>query len=227
LAKPPSSSKWFPNSLPRALVPGRSSASSSTTCPRSRKSKPAKNPFFAWWNTEVGPQRINRYIDFLDSSLLIRAIQPLEIRFKKRKSYSKLCLCDHGLRAAWLQEIIPLDPAALDRQPQLSDLAVHVAESVAGYYLASLTGLDLAHKPEYQGEPEVDYIITIGEKRIPVEIKYRRVIDPLSDTLGLRLFMEKAANNAPFGLLVTRDDQVTMTDPRIICLPLKSLLMVR
>jgi predicted AAA+ superfamily ATPase len=178
-------------------------------------------------HTEVGPQRINRYIDFLDSSLLIRAIQPLEIRLKKRKSYSKLCLCDHGLRAAWLQEIIPLDPAALDRQPQLTDLAGHVAESVAGYYLASLTGLDLAHKPEYPGEPEVDYVITIGEKRIPVEIKYRRVIDPLSDTLGLRLFLEKATNNAPFGLLISREDGIVIDDPRIICLPLKSLLMVR
>ena len=93
--------------------------------------------------------------------------------------------------------------------------------------MKSLTGLDLAHKPEYQGEPEVDFIITIGEKRIPVEIKYRRAIDPLSDTLGLRLFMEKATNNAPFGLLISREDGVVMDDPRIICLPLKSLLMVR
>jgi predicted AAA+ superfamily ATPase len=178
-------------------------------------------------HTEVGPQRIRRYIDFLDSSLLIRAIQPLEIRMKKRKSHSKLCLCDHALRAAWLQEIIPLDPAALDKQPHLTDLAGHVAESVAGYYLASLTGLDVAHKPEYQGEPEVDFVLTIGEKRIPLEIKYRRVIDPLRDTLGLRLFLEKATNNAPFGLLVTRDDATVVDDPRIVCLPLKSLLMVR
>ena len=93
--------------------------------------------------------------------------------------------------------------------------------------MASLTGLDLAHKPEYSGEPEVDFVITIGEKRIPLEIKYRRGIDPWRDTLGLRLFMEQAANNAPFGLLVTREDGVTLDDPRIICLPLKSLLMVR
>ncbi|MFH0939223.1 MAG: AAA family ATPase [Planctomycetota bacterium] len=178
-------------------------------------------------NANVGPQRIRHYLDFLDSSLLIRAIQPLEIRMKKRKSYSKLCLCDHALRAAWLQEIIPLDPQALDRQPHLSDLAGHVAESVTGYYLASLTGLDVAYKPEYQDDPEVDFVLTIGEKRIPIEIKYRRIIDPLRDTLGLRLFLEKANNNAPFGLLVTRDDATVINDPRIVCLPLKSLLMVR
>lgn len=177
--------------------------------------------------TEVGPQRIRQYIDFLDSSLLIRAIPPLEIRLRKRKGYPKLCLCDHGLRAAWLQETIPLEPAALDQHPHLTDLAGHVAESVTGYYLASLTGLDVAHKPEYQGEPEVDFILTIGEKRIPLEIKYRKVIDPLRDTLGLRLFIEKAANNAPLGLLITRDDETTVSDPRIVCLPLRSLLLAR
>ncbi len=175
----------------------------------------------------VGPQRIRHYLDFLDSSLLIRAIQPLEIRLKKRKSYSKLCLCDHALRAAWLQEIIPLDPRALDQQPHLSDLAGHVAESVTGYYLASLTGLDVAYKPEYQGDPEVDFVLTIGEKRIPIEIKYRRIIDTMRDTFGLRSFLEKANNNAPFGILVTRDDTTIIDDPRIICLPLQSLLMAR
>ena len=116
-------------------------------------------------HTEVGPQRINRYIDFLDSSLLIRAIQPLEIRLKKRKSYSKLCLCDHALRAAWLQEIIPLDPAALDRQPHLSDLAGHVAESVA--ILPGFTDwTDLAHtNPSIRRNPEVDFVRSPSGKK--------------------------------------------------------------
>jgi predicted AAA+ superfamily ATPase len=175
----------------------------------------------------VGPQRIRHYLDFLDSSLLVRTIQPLEIRLSKRKGYSKLCLCDHALRAAWLQETIPLDPRLLDQQPHLTDLAGHVAESAAGYYLSSLTGLDVAHLPERGGDPEVDFVLTIGERRIPLEIKYRRVIDPLRDTLGLRVFIEKAVNNAPFGLLVTRDEAPNVVDPRIIALPLKSLLMVR
>jgi predicted AAA+ superfamily ATPase len=175
----------------------------------------------------VGSQRIRHYIEFLDSSLLIRAIQPLEIRLKKRRSYAKLCLCDHSLRAAWLQEIIPLDSTRLDAQPHLSDLAGHVAESTAGYYLASLSGLDVAHLPERGGEPEVDYIITIGEHRIPLEIKYRRALDSLRDTLGLRIFLEKAHNNAPFGLLISRDNDARVDDPRIVCLPLKSLLIVK
>ena len=176
---------------------------------------------------KTGPQRIRHYLDFLDGALLIRAVQPLEARIRKRQGYPKLCLCDHALRAAWLQEIIPLAADALEKSPHLYDLAGHIAESCAGYYLASLTGLDLAHWPERPGEPEVDFIVIIGDKRIPIEIKYRRVVDPLRDTLGLRVFIEKAVNNAPFGLLITRDDETAVPDPRIICVPLKSFLLVR
>jgi uncharacterized protein len=175
----------------------------------------------------VGPQRIRHYLDFLDSSLLIRAVQPLEICLEKRRGHPKLCLCDHALRAAWLQEIIPLAPAALDAQPHLIDLAGHVAASALGYYLASLGGVDLAHLPERGADPEVDFVVTIGERRIPIEVKYRRVIDPVRDTLGLRVFLEKAHNNAPFGLLVTRDHGARVADPRIVAVPLSALLIVR
>jgi predicted AAA+ superfamily ATPase len=78
-----------------------------------------------------------------------------------------------------------------------------VAESALGYYLASFSGLDVAHLPERGGDPEVDFVLTIGERRIPVEVKYRRVIDRIRDTLGLRVFLEKAHNNAPFELLAS------------------------
>lgn len=175
----------------------------------------------------VGPQRVRHYLDFLDGSLLLRAIQPLEIRLKKRKWYSKLCLCDHALRAAWLQEVVPLEAEALDHAPHLNDLAGRIAESTVGYFFASLTGLSVAHLPERGADPEVDFVLTIGERRIPVEVKYRRIVDSLSDTVGLRAFLEKAANNAPFGLLVTRDDTEPVLDPRIVSIPLSALLTVR
>lgn len=178
-------------------------------------------------NANIGPQRIRHYLDFLDSSLLLRTIEPLEIRLKKRRGYAKLCLCDHAIRAAWLQEIVPLDPSRLDAVPHLQDLAGRIAESTVGYFFASLTGLSVAHLPERGGEPEVDFVLTIGEQRIPVEVKYRRVIDPLRDTLGLRGFLEKAVNNAPFALLITRSDAKPVNDPRIVSIPLPSLLIVR
>lgn len=178
-------------------------------------------------SANIGPQRIRHYLDFLDGSLLLRAIEPLEIRLKKRRGYSKLCLCDHAIRAAWLQEIVPLDRENLDRAPHLQDLAGRIAESTVGYFFASLTGLSVAHPPERDDNPEVDFVLTIGECRIPVEVKYRRTIDPLRDTLGLRAFLEKSVNNAPFGLLITRDDIPALDDPRIVTVSLPALLIVR
>ena len=60
-----------------------------------------------------------------------------------------------------------------------------------------------------------------------MEVKYQRVVDPLRDTESVRTFLEKAANNAPFGVLVTQSDEVTLADPRIVALPLSTLLLLR
>lgn len=175
----------------------------------------------------IGWQRILTYLKFLDGSLLLRLVEPLELRLKKKKGAAKLCLCDPGLRASWLQEVIPLDPEGLQQSPHLGGLAGHLAESVTGYFLGNLPGLDLAHFPERGIEPEVDFVLTIGERRIPLEVKYRQAIDLQRDTLGLRAFIEKTVNNAPFGILVTVEEGVEIRDPRIVALPLSSLLLMR
>jgi predicted AAA+ superfamily ATPase len=130
------------------------------------------------------------------------------------------------LRAAWLQEIIPLSAEGLQQSPHLSDLAGRIAESTAGYFLRSIVGLDVAHFPERAAEPEVDYVLTVGEQRMPVEIKYRKQITH-SDTRGLRAFIEKAHYNAPFGILVTLLDEAATDDPRIVSLPLSTLMLLR
>jgi predicted AAA+ superfamily ATPase len=175
----------------------------------------------------IGWNRILNYMRFLDGSLLIRLVQPIELRLKKKKSPAKVCLCDHSLRASWLQEIVPLDPAPLSRNPHLSDLAGHLAESALGYFLASIPNLDIAHFPSRAAEPEVDFILTIGTHRIPIEVKYRRRIDPHEDTRGVRAFLEKTVYNAPFGILVTMDDDVIIPDPRIVAISLSSFLWLR
>jgi predicted AAA+ superfamily ATPase len=177
-------------------------------------------------DANIGWQRILTYLKFLDATLLVRLIEPLELRLKKKKGAVKLVLCDHALRAAWLQERVPLDPSALLTSPHLSDLAGHIAESVAGQLFKSIINLDISHFPERGAEPEVDYVLTIGDQRIPVEIKYRRRID-YSDTRGLRAFIEKSVYNAPFGILVTLGDEQASDDPRIVTLPLSSLLLMR
>jgi predicted AAA+ superfamily ATPase len=175
----------------------------------------------------VGPQRINRYVKFLGDTLLLRLVLPLEIRLKRRRGTPKLCLADHGLRASWLQEIIPLDPASLAAQPHLTTMAGHLAESVTGAMLSTISGLDVAHFPERKDEPEVDFVVTVGAKRIPLEVKYQRRVDPLRDTEGLRAFIETTVNNAPFGVLVVQTDEVRIDDPRIVALPLSTLMLLR
>jgi predicted AAA+ superfamily ATPase len=174
----------------------------------------------------IGWQRVLAYLKFLDGTLLVRLVEPLELRLKKARGAYKLCLCDHALRASWLQEVVPLDPAGLAANPHLHDLAGRIAESAAGYFLKSVTGLEVAHFPERAAEPEVDFILTVGEQRIPLELKYRNQIG-FDDTRGLRSFIERSAYNAPFGVLVTLNDDAPVDDPRIVTLPLSTLLLLR
>ena len=177
-------------------------------------------------NANIGWQRVLKYLKFLDGTLLIRLIEPPELRLKKQKGTPKVCLCDHILRAAWLHETVPLSARQLEIHSHLADLAGHVAESTAGYFLRSLRGIDVAHFPERGVEPEVDFVVTIGEQRIPVEVKYRRRIE-YKDTAGLRSFLEKTHYNAPFGVLVTLRDDAATEDPRIVSIPLSSLHLLR
>ena len=174
----------------------------------------------------VDPQRIRTYLGFLEDSLLVRLVRPLEMRMKRARGNPKICLADHGLRASWLQEEIPLDPGRLREQPEMTRFAGRIAESVAGAHLSGVGGLQLAHFPGHDDAPEVDFVLTVGDRRIPLEVKYQARIDPLRDTDGLRAFLETRANNAPFGVLVTQT-AAEVDDPRIVTLPLSSLLLLR
>lgn len=136
-------------------------------------------------------------------------------------------MVDPGLRAAWLQEIVALDPQRLRGEPDLTTLAGHIAESVVGATLSTISGLDIAWFPERAGEPEVDFVLNIGDRRVPIEVKYQARIDPLRDTDGLRAFLEKRANRAAFGVLVTQSDTDVVVDPRIVTVPLASLMLLR
>ena len=177
--------------------------------------------------TNIGSQRVRHYLQFLGDTLLLRLIPPLEIRLKRKRGSAKLCLADHGLRASWLQEQIPLTSEALTERPELTALAGHIAESIFGSVASTIHGLDIAHFPERGMDREVDFVLTVGAQRVPVEIKYQRRIDPLRDTLGIRSFVEKSVNNACFGVLITQDHSGTVDDPRIVSLPLSSFMLLR
>jgi len=171
-------------------------------------------------------QRVQTYLRYLDDTLLVRLINPLELRLKKNRGAAKLCLCDHVLRASWLREVIPLTPSGLQADPNMTDLAGHIAESVVGAFFRSIIGLGLHHFPARGAEWEVDYVLTVGNQHIPIEVKYRRRIDH-QDSRGLRAFMEKSHYNAPFSLMITLLDEPASEDPRIISLPLSTMLLMR
>lgn len=178
------------------------------------------------FGANLGDERVRQYVRFLADALLVRAIEPLEIRLKRKRGSPKLCLVDHALRASWLAEVVPLTAHQLAQQPALATLAGHIAESTVGAVLSTIGGLDIAHLPERQGEPEVDFVITIGTHRIPIEVKYQATIDPVRDCSGLRAFVKKEINHAPFGILVTRKEVAVELEPHVVGLPLASLMLL-
>jgi len=175
----------------------------------------------------VGSQRINAYLRFLSETLLIHLVQPLEIRLKRTKSSPKICLADHALRASWLQEYIPLEPDKLKSQQDLSTLAGHLVESIIGSTLSAIGGLDLAYLPEKANHKEIDFVITVGDKRIPVEVKYQNKPDFRRDIEGVVQFLDKKENRAAFGLIITQKSGFQPSDNRVIPISLPDFLMLR
>src|SRR5438128_1574191 len=127
-------------------------------------------------------------IHFLASALLIHEVPPLEALTKKQAHPAKICLCDHFIREAWLQEKIPIAPSQLaSANEAVSTLAGHIVESIVGFYFKGIAGLDVSWFPERYGEPEIDFVLTIGMRRIPVEVKYHRRVKQ-KDLQGLQSF---------------------------------------
>jgi predicted AAA+ superfamily ATPase len=200
-------------------------------CGQSPKLKTIADEINSMLSSDLGTQRIYSYLQFLNDSLLIRLIEPLELKLKKRRNPSKICLSDHALRSAWLAQRVSLLSEKLIANPAESEIVGRVSESIVGAYLASMTGLDVKYAPMTAGKTqqlEVDFVIGVGDIRIPIEVKYQNRIDPLRDMKGLIQYLDNPANRAAFGLLVVREDRVEpLPDSRIIAVPLKTLLLVR
>ena len=101
-----------------------------------------------------------------------------------------------------------------------------VIKRVIQHDLFNISGLDVSHLPARDKEPEVDFVLTIGDQRIPVEIKYRNTIKE-EHLRGLKWFIEKPINRAPFGILVTKNEFNIDLDARIVAIPLKHLMLLR
>jgi predicted AAA+ superfamily ATPase len=177
----------------------------------------------------VRDKSVHDAIKFLANALLVHEVPPLEALTKRQAHPSKLCLCDHFVREAWLQEQVPIAPRQLAQANEaVSTTAGHLIESDIGYYLKGIPGSDvsLSWFPARNQEPEVDFVLTLGLSRIPIEIKYRRGRPDGGGLAGLRSFCSQAKYNAPFGLLITQELSGALNE-KIVALPAYALLSVR
>jgi len=171
----------------------------------------------------ITPSEVREYLDFLQNSLLIRVVPVTQFRLKKQTSSGKICIADHAVRAALLQEKVSLHD--IENTAGGKDLAGRIMESIIGYYLCGFNDLDVAHFPERSTEPEVDYVLTIGETRIPVEVKYRDNARSEDNLKGLISFLSKRHYNAKFGILVTQDESGKIGN-NIFAIPAKRFLLL-
>jgi hypothetical protein len=117
--------------------------------------------------------------------------------------------------------------ADVPNDPSPSEAAASEAERWATRLPAPAEAFLRTQNPWWRGEADAPAILTVGDLRIPVEVKYRQRIDARRDLRGLLSYIDRDVNLAPFGLLVTLRDDVEPMDPRVVSLPLASLLLLR
>jgi predicted AAA+ superfamily ATPase len=177
--------------------------------------------------TPINNAKVTEAIEFLTDSLLVHQVPPLELLAKKQGSPPKLCVCDHFVRSGVLQETLPLDPDSLKNCDEAVATQVgHVVESVLGYFLKGIPGVEVSWFPERAKEPEVDLVLTIGTGRIPVEIKYRRSKPDKAALAGIESFCAKSAYAAPFGIIVSQTTEGPIGDTAL-AVPASTFLLLR
>ena len=174
--------------------------------------------------TGVKHTQVEEAMEFLANAMLMHRIPPLELLRKQQKNPLKIALCDHFVRNAWLKETIPLDPSELTKLNQaVSSMAGHLVESVVGYKLKGEPTVEVSWFPARKDEPEIDYVMTLGVKRIPIEIKYQATVSG-RDAKAADTFCSKPHYEASFGLVVTQN-QVGKLGDSCIAVPAAHLLL--
>ena len=160
------------------------------------------------------------YLDYLEDSFLIsRAHFYSKSRSTRMKKMRKIYVPNPGLLNVFLGRV---DRSILASPMEMGRLAESVAHGYAKrlafnlspgpsppvYYWRDKRGRDVDSVLEHRGQP------------MPIEVKCRS--DRKRDLEGLRSFIVE--KNAPFGVVITRDD--LDLDPPILYLPLTDYLML-
>ena len=173
----------------------------------------------------VSDREIQSAIDYLEKTLLVCLLRPIELLRKKTDVCSTYCVCDHFIRFAVIHESIPLIPQELKNKSQsIATQAGHIIEGIMGTYFSKLPGISVATFPGNQNEKEVDIVLTIGCQRIPIEVKYQSKISG-SDLRGIKDFCNKSHYAAPFGIIITRETEGLISE-NIVAIPAKTILAI-
>jgi len=180
------------------------------------------------YEERVSSAEINDCLKFLQDAFLLRLVSPLQTRIRRGNARRKMCVVDHSLREAVLKESVSLVMPGI-QNPGMSDLAGRVVDGLIGSFLSSFSAMSsemrLWHYPNRDKQREIDFVLSIGDRNIPVEVKYGQNIKH-DDFAPLRSFVEKTTNNAPFGIMVTRNRSFSNRDEKVILIPLPSLLLL-
>lgn len=156
--------------------------------------------------TGIKHKDLENAVEFLADAMLIHRVQPLELLGKKQTNPPKYCLCDHFVRNAWLQETVPFSLDGLaNAGSSVATMAGHLIEGVIGFQLKGMPAIEVAWFPERPTEPEVDFVLTLGLKRLPIEVKYQEQLRS-KDWKGVEAFVSRPQYEAAFGLVITREE---------------------
>lgn len=148
---------------------------------------------------------IERALLYLEESLLIRRIRPVEMRNRKNNQTSTIALCDHFVREAFLGDNVPIDPARLRGRPSpILTQAGFLMESTVAFHIGAAGSVQVNYVPESNGESEIDVLMGYGARRLPIEVKYQRAVNK-ADCQAIDAFCSVEANQAEFGLIVTQE----------------------
>ena len=172
-------------------------------------------------NLGTQERTVIEHVDLLSRMLLVsQAFFFSESRAKRVRRQRKVFVPNPSVRNSLLSRVSPSalrDPSYLG--PSVEGLVHDHAKRLA--YC-----LDPGHDPEAfywrdRGGHEVDIVVRIDERTLPIEVKYRA--DPGRDLGGLKAFMEEE-KDVPFGLVVTRD--VLSREEQVLFIPLPWFLLM-
>ncbi|MDR2761435.1 MAG: AAA family ATPase, partial [Planctomycetaceae bacterium] len=184
-----------------------------------------RKEFHANFSESLTDKQIQLILDFFDNSMLIKVIYSFEHHLKRAKTEKKFCLCDHSIRKALLNEYVDLYGKSAT-----SNIAGYIAEGIVGTFLSSIENVELSYlrdgNSRNENGREIDYILEVGDGHIPIEVKYREHPDL---NTGIDTFIKNPANNATFGLVITKNEVPIdyFKNENIIPISLKKLLLLK